>query len=367
MTWVKYIEYLVMEKRIDEARAAIERARKSIPADRANLTLARCYWLVGEQARAETLMQAALESPTCDAPTIRAAVDFYTNQGRFDRVDPILDKLNASTRETTPQIVAWSNRERIMARMRTGRRGEIDRALVLIDENLKANPFSVDDISLKARLLAMRTSRQGDVIKFLEPIDQANRLGNGEQFLLAQAYLSERLVDKYRTEMEKILGTAVKNPQPLAQFIDFLIDRKELDEADRWLLELKSAAPRSLVLLERQGANVGIARRRPRAARAAPRAGRQAPDEIGAVATLLDRFGFADKAEEAYKAFIARNPQEPDRVLLMASFLARRDRTREAVAILDKATGNLPSRGGRKDSTGALQRSIRRRLDSAPG
>ncbi len=67
------------------------------------------------------------------------------------------------------------------------------------------------------------------------------------------------------------------------------------------------------------------------------RRGRRAPDDMGAVATLLERFGFANEAEEAYKAFVARNPKEPDRVLLMASFLARQSRTKEAVAILDKA------------------------------
>ena len=337
LTWVRYIDYLVAEKRIDEARVTIERARKSIPADRAKLTLAQCFWLVGEQTQAETLVEAALQSPACDPATIQAAVDFYTRQGRFDRIEPILDRLNASTMKTTPRIVAWANRERAMVRVRTGRLTEMDRALKLIDENLKADPSSAEDISLRAHLLAMRTSRRGDAIKLLEPIDQAKRLGNTEQFLLAQAYLSERLVDKYRAEMEKILGADVKNPQHLAHFIDFLIDRKELDRADRWLVELRHAAPRSLALLERQARVLALRERKPQLLELLMARGRRAPDDMGAVATLLERFGFANEAEEAYKAFVARNPKEPDRVLLMASFLARQNRTKEAVVILDKA------------------------------
>ena len=55
------------------------------------------------------------------------------------------------------------------------------------------------------------------------------------------------------------------------------------------------------------------------------------------MAGLLERFGFAREAEAAYKAFIARNPNEPERVLVLASFLARQDRTKEAVAILETA------------------------------
>ncbi len=83
------------------------------------------------------------------------------------------------------------------------------------------------------------------------------------------------------------------------------------------MLELRNRKPELLELLQARG--------------------RQAPDEIGAVAMLLDRFGFAKDAEEAYKSFVARDPKEPERVLRMASFLARRNRTKEAVAILDKA------------------------------
>ena len=71
----------------------------------------------------------------------------------------------------------------------------------------------------------MRTSRRGDAIKLLEPLEQSNQLGTTEQFILAQTYLAERLVDKYRGQMQKLLGSGVKNPRQLAHFVDFLLDR----------------------------------------------------------------------------------------------------------------------------------------------
>jgi predicted Zn-dependent protease len=64
---------------------------------------------------------------------------------------------------------------------------------------------------------------------------------------------------------------------------------------------------------------------------------KQAPEQIGAVAGLLDRFGFASEVEEAYKAFVASNPSDRERPLVLASFLARHDRAKEAVTILDDA------------------------------
>ena len=65
--------------------------------------------------------------------------------------------------------------------------------------------------------------------------------------------------------------------------------------------------------------------------------GRDVPDQIGSVADLLNRYGFAKEAEEAYKAFIARDPSQPERVLALAQFLARQDRVAEAMEILKKA------------------------------
>jgi len=65
--------------------------------------------------------------------------------------------------------------------------------------------------------------------------------------------------------------------------------------------------------------------------------GRDVPDQIGAVADLLNRYGFAKEAEAAYKAFIARDPKQPERALALAQFLARQDRPAEAMAILKQA------------------------------
>src|SRR5262249_21764233 len=65
--------------------------------------------------------------------------------------------------------------------------------------------------------------------------------------------------------------------------------------------------------------------------------GREVPDQIGPVADLLNRYGFAKQAEAAYKAFIYRDPKQPERTLALAHFLARQDRVPEAMEILKQA------------------------------
>src|SRR5271157_1593534 len=174
--------------------------------------------------------------------------------GRFDRVEPVLDKLLAPAMKANleAEVLGWANRTRVRVLLSTGRLAGVDRALALVEQNLKANPSSPEDQRLKAMILARRTSRRRDAIGLLEPLDQANQLDAADQFILAQIYLAEREVDKYRGQMLKILAAGDRNPQHLVHFIDFLIGRQELDQAEQWLAELKQVEPGSLGLFVRE-------------------------------------------------------------------------------------------------------------------
>ena len=219
------------------------RRHATLPADRAKLALAQCAAMVGDAEEAHTLIQAALQSPGCDLRTIQVAVDLYINLGRFDQVEPILDKLNSPTFRPTPEALAWANRTRSLARLSTGRLDELERALAMVEKNLKDKPASIADLKLKGIILALRTSRRSDAIKLLESLDKSNQLGATEEFILARAYLAEGLVAEYQSQMVKILAADVKNPQQLVHFVNVLITRQELDQAELWLAELRRVAP----------------------------------------------------------------------------------------------------------------------------
>ncbi len=55
------------------------------------------------------------------------------------------------------------------------------------------------------------------------------------------------------------------------------------------------------------------------------------------MAELLAEFGFVKEAQEAYEVFIARDPHRPERLLMLARFLARQNRPAEAMETLTKA------------------------------
>ena len=337
-SWLIYVQYLVRTKRIDDARAAALAARQALPADRSTLTLAQCSVLLGDTEQAKELIRKALndEGRSADPAALRLAATVSLGQNRLDEVNKYLDKLD-QVRDLSPVDKAWVHRTRVALLLNTGRPADRDQALRLVDQNLRNDPANVEDQGLKAIILALRPGGRGEAVTILEQLAGAKRLGANEQFLLAQLYLDQRDEAKYRGEMEKLLNLKVKNPRHLAHFVNYWIDRSQLDQADRWLAELKKAEPQAVAALELEARLLDLRKRKPELLALLEARGRDVPDQVGLVADLLSRYGFVKEAETAYKAFIAREPKQPERALALARFLARQDRAAEAMELLKKA------------------------------
>ena len=136
--------------------------------------------------------------------------------------------------------------------------------------------------------------------------------------------------------MLRLLSLRPRDTRHLVHFVDFWIGCNQLDEADRWLFELKKVEPHGLSSLELEVRVLDLRKRRPEVLARLEAFGREFPNEIGTVADLLNRYGFPKEAEQAYRAFVARtraSPADPG----IAKFLARQDRVAEAMGIFGKA------------------------------
>ena len=337
-SWLNYVQYLVQAKQIDQAKAAVEAARRALPADRATLTLAQCWMSLGDLKRAEELIGKALndEGKSADPIALKIATIVALGRNRLDKVDEYLNRLNQVTNLSSSDK-AWVNRIRVALLLNKGRPAGQDQALGLVEQNLKNDPDSIEDQRLKATVLALRPSRRDEAVKILEQLGGSNLLDANGRFLLAQLYLGQPDEEKYQDEMVKLLNLKVRNPQHLAPFVNYWIGRDRLDQADRWLAELKKAEPQGVAALELEARLLDLRKRKPQLLALLEARGREVPVQIGLVADLLNRYGFAKQAETAYKAFIARDPKQPERVLALAQFLARQDRVPEAMDILKMA------------------------------
>lgn len=313
--WVRYVQYLVRTGQIDQARAAVDAAARALPPIGADLAVARCAAIIGDTARATARIQAALDSPACDAATIRTVVDVLVDEGRFDRVEPLLDRLERPDMPPAPGMRAWANRARALARSSTGRPADLDRALEPVERNLAADPASPRDLQLKGLILARRPGRRAEAVRLLEPFDGSGQLAPRDRLVLAQAYRAEGDSDRYRRLIEGLVRAEPGDPRYLTELADFLVDRGELDEAGRRIDEA----------IRRDPATAGAFRLKR--------------------AAIHDRQGQYDAAEALFRDALREDPGNVEALNSLAWALALREpgRPREALVLVDRAI----ARGGR--------------------
>ncbi|MFI5457357.1 MAG: tetratricopeptide repeat protein [Isosphaerales bacterium] len=336
-TWRSWVAYLASTNQTKAAREAVAAAKKALPPEGSALTLAQCLWSAGEVNEAESFLGKALKARPGDAATLRLAANFFLDQNRPDQAGPLVAELLKPAIGASKADMAWARRAQYMLGFASGVKPEqVEQTLGLVEENLKSDPNDLDEQRMRAVLLSMRYSRRKESIQALESMDRTRGLAPREQFLLAMLYSVERDWPKCRAEMLKILENRPRQPRHLAFYVNLMIRLGELDEAERWLQTLKLLVqPGAALELE---ASLLKARNRALDLPALIRNHLdQNPDLVGRGAFLLERFGLLKEAEPAYRAYVARNPNEPERILALVEFLTRQDRPQEALGLCELA------------------------------
>jgi tetratricopeptide (TPR) repeat protein len=341
-TWLTLVEHLARAGRRNEARAALGEAAKALPPEQGRIPLALGHLLVGEPQQAQQLVESALAARPDDSATLRAAAAFYLRQAQPDRATPLLGRLLDPASDASESDRLWARRARDGILLREGDPEKIHAVLAGIEDDIRKDPKNLDHQRLRATLLAMDVSRRAEAVQALERLREAKLLGPDEQFLLALLYAAEDRWDLCRARLVVLIEQSQKDPRHLAAYIDLLIRERQLDEAERRLAELQAMAPdppidlpyecRLLVLRDRR-ADVP-ARLKTRA--------QQRPQHLGHIASLLDDYGFNAEAEAVYRAAVAQRPDEPERGVTLAAFLARHDRVGEAMPMLMAAQRTCP-------------------------
>src|SRR5271157_4515729 len=339
-TWQSWVEYLARTNQAQAARDAAAAAEKALPPKVSALTLARCYWSAGEVNKAEAFFLAVIKNRPHDAATLRLSANFYLDQNRLDKAGPLLAELLKPETGASQADVAWAKRSEMMLDFAAGVKPEqFEQALRLVEADLKSDPNDFDAQRMRAALLSMRYSRRKESIQALESMDRAYSLVPRERFLLVTLYSAERDWPKCRAEMRKILEAGSRQPRHLVFYVNLLIRLGELDEAERWLRILKPLFPadQAGLAVELEARLLKARKQDAKVATLIRNYVERYPDQVGVAALLLDRVGLPKEAEEAYRASVARNPDEPGRTLALIEYLARQDRPQEALDLCEKA------------------------------
>ena len=341
--WVSQVQFLIEADRKGEIQHVLNRAAGALPTDQATRTLALCQTIAGHEAEAGKLFQSALDLNPGDAMTLRLAAEYYVKVLKLDKAEPLIAKLLDPKTKASPADVAWANRAVGLIKMSSGDQRQIDAALALVDQNLKANPYSFDDQRARAVLLTMKPKRRDEGVHALEALDRSRLLSREDRFLLAQLYRGSRDWPKCRDQMLGLLGERNRDPNHLANFVNWVIEQNDLDQAERWLQDYKpTESSQSLVLLELKSRLLKARGRGADLFALLRRYSEQHPDQLGEVCALFERYGFTKEAEQAYRAFAAQEASQPARIIALIGFLSRQHRDQEALALCEQARKTCP-------------------------
>lgn len=351
-TWVALVQFFGPLKQTEEAQKAVAQAREKLSADVLPLALARCYMAMEQDEQAAAEFAKALQAGPEDLDAIRAAIQFY-----------LRTKDNASARKQINRILSgdlkapladqlWARRE--LARM-IARKGDFpsrQKALKLIQENLKLSPTSTSDLNFLAQLQGTSPARlqREAAIKTLQSVNNPTAK---QAFRLAQLYHDQGDWQKANDQMLRLLSEHNDQPSYTATYVGWLLDRDELDSADLWIRTLQRSAPnqfgtislRARWLFGRGRYKEAFDLLRGFVSKSDAQPANEAT-RMYLVANSLEWYlpklddpeqddlkrQFAMLAETLYRRYVRSNPPQG---LYLASFLARRGRLNDALDIME--------------------------------
>jgi tetratricopeptide (TPR) repeat protein len=363
--WVALVHLLASTGQKEKALAAIAEAQQKIPPERAAGALAYMYESVGNSDEATRRYEEALATKPKDPGFLREVAAYYLRSGKSEAAETLLKRLLASANESTAaDAVVWARRMYAMLLMQRGGFPNLSQALRLIDQNVASPSGSVDDRRVKAQLLLEdpRRTRLAEAIQTLEELIASSGRGTSrDRFVLAQLYLRQGDWRNYVSQMREVFGARNPDPAFVLAHIRALLQHGELAGADDNLKSLEKTAPNEFSTVSLR-AELLVDSKKYSAAHDLLAAYLERPDARPAtrterqllVARAAEQFArkLADsRQQEAAKPFLKQAEDllrsyvqlQPDQESLLAGFLARQGRTREALDLVAQTwkTGNL--------------------------
>jgi len=371
-TWISMILFLAGTGETKKAEEAIEQARSKIPADQRPLALAQAYEQMGRPELAEQNCEEALAAAPQDPAVARYVADFYLRRGEFPQSEPtqrseaivraeaILRRIIDGQVKGTQADALWARRR--LAWISLGRFGadrlypNLEQALKLVEENLKAAGPNPEDLRLKATILSNHPTRarRDEATEILNNLPTEQKTASPQdRFLLWQLYLAQGAWGKAREQMQSLLAADKDRLAYLVAYTAALLERKETQDAELWLTRLEGLAPTNFStvslraeLLFQRGQYVQALDLMNRFVGKVDAQPADEAERSRLVSLILERFArrltepdqqemakrFLFDAEDLCRKYVR---QRPGRESFLVLFLGRQNRIEEAVRLLE--------------------------------
>ncbi|MDO4575509.1 MAG: hypothetical protein Q4D98_09895 [Planctomycetia bacterium] len=271
--WLSLLNVLKAQNKEVSKDDFLAKVKESVPNDKLSLCLAKAYQIFGDAKEAEGAFRQAMSQDPNNLEVLYSISQFYMCTSHPELAVPYLRKMNeliGSDRningEMRIQQLAWTRRSLAQVYGKVPDYDRQQQALQLIDENLRMQPDSMEDLKVKASLLANRgnpTDNQA-AIDLLENIPS---LSAREKFSLAKLYdvqsvsFDSRLMwDKCQVLMRDLTSTNDTNVEYMKSYVEMMLKHTQaIPEIQPYLERLEALAPKDpeVILLTARAMVVG--------------------------------------------------------------------------------------------------------------
>jgi tetratricopeptide (TPR) repeat protein len=324
------VGFLGQSGRVDQAEAVIQETQRQVRPDRAPLAVALCYETLDRQDRAEEWYRKALAVRPGDAITLKSAANFFMTVKQFSKAEPLFRKLIDPATKASAGDVTWARRCLAVGLASGGDAQRSAEALSIVKLNF--NPIgTLSDQRAQAIVLAAQ-GHGAQAIRIFEDVARQSELPLSEQFVLAQLYLAGDRWPKAHDLMQSLLLSGNRDPDYLAFFVENLLRRHQVDEAQPWLRKLEQVAPQDFRTIKLKATLLEELGQRKQAAELLATYARGRDSEAGTIAPVLDRVDHA-AAERLYRK--AAESGRPEASLDLIQNIARQGRIDEALDLCE--------------------------------
>jgi tetratricopeptide (TPR) repeat protein len=374
-TWSALVAHLVRGNKIDRAKQAVEQAEQVTPpktdAGRADLliAIAGCWEMVGDKKKAEDKYRESLRIAPRELNPNRDLIAFLQRTNRGTEAENSLKQL---VENPAQDLARWARRHLAMTTI-AKRDAYQNRAyaLQLVERNLAASPNDPEDVKCKAVVQTIDPVTREEGMKTLKGYAQFGDLTPDEFLLLGRLHFEQGKVFESVDFFEKAARLrAGLTAEHIAGLIRVYCGIYKLGSARAAMERLKAFAPQSWEAA-REEARVLHHESLDAEKRAQPDEAKKLRGEALDVilrfpnarteesirrrsGPFLEELGFHDAAETLYKRLLT-DSKEPYPHFPYASFLVRRKRTAEAIALAKKYEATTPPVLTARIRTGAIR------------
>ena len=249
-TWIALVSYLSRNERVQEAEVVIREAESKLPPALADVTLGQCYELIGGSERAGVYYKKGVDARPKDVTRRIIYADYLSRTGQLNEMNQQLDVLVDPEFDAPSFAVAWARRRQAVRIASGGLYNDTVEALKLLQDDIsKRREETPEDLRVEAKILlnSPNASNRKTAIQKLEKLARSVPLSGEERLTLIELYDASGDWLKSREHILELLAANPQNVYLTAYYVEQLIRREHVGEAEVWLEKLESFVPKSML------------------------------------------------------------------------------------------------------------------------